>query len=322
MKPRVSRKSVSAHTGGEGMHPNKRLDRRPGWSAFALLYLLSGLFFFATPQQSTAALSAELQQALDSSKYVYIQSERKSGALGAKAEIWFMRHDGAVWVASQKTTHRAKRIQAGRTKAKVWVGAKDGPAIDAQGSVVKDTEINDVLFAKFAKQYPDRWSKHEANFRTGLADGGSYALIKYTPVASTAGAPATAGALSAEQQQALDSSKYVYIQSERKSGAFGSKAEIWFFHHDGAVWVGTPVATHRVKRIQAGRTKAKVWIGSQDGPSFDATGSIVTDEAVNEILFETFAKKYANGWSSYGDGFRKSLADGSRVLVRYDPVGM
>ena len=300
------------------MRPNKRLDRRPGWSAFTLLYLLSGLFFFATPHQSAAALSAELQQALDSSKYVYIQSERKSGELGAKAEIWFMRHDGAVWVASQKTTHRAKRIQAGRTIAKVWIGVKDGPAIDAQGSVVKDTEINDILFAKFAAQYPDSWPKHEANFRKGLTDGGSYVLIKYTPVAS----PAAVGALSAEQQQALDSSKYVYIQSERKSGEFGSKAEIWFFRHDGAVWVGTPVSTHRVKRIQAGRTKAKVWIGSQDGSSFDATGSIVMDEAVNEILFETFAKKYADGWAGYADGFRKSLADGSRVLVRYDPVRM
>ncbi len=63
-----------------------RSHKRPNWSAFALLYLLSGLFFFATPHQSAAALSAELQQALDSSKYVYIQSERKSGELGAKAD--------------------------------------------------------------------------------------------------------------------------------------------------------------------------------------------------------------------------------------------
>jgi hypothetical protein len=295
------------------MRSNMQRDRRPGWSAFALLYLFSELFFFATSQQSAAALSAELQQALASSKYVYIQSERKSGELGAKAEIWFMHYDGAVWVASENTTHRAIRIQASRTVAKVWIGAKDGPSIDAHGSIVKDTEINDVLFAKFAAQYPDGWPKHEANFRKGLSDGGSYVLIKYTPVAA-------AGALSAEQQQALDSSKYVYIQSERKSGEYGSKAEIWFFHHDGAVWVGTPVATHRVKRIQAGRTKAKVWIGSQDGPSFDATGSIVTDEAVNGILFTTFAKKYADRWSSYADVFRKSLADGSRTLVRYDPM--
>ena len=132
----------------------------------------------------------------------------------------------------------------------------------------------------------------------------------------------SAAELSSELQQALDSSKYVYIQSERKSGEFGSKAEIWFFAHDGAVWVGTPVTTYRVRRIQAERTKAKIWIGSRDGPSFEATGSLVKDEAVNEILYKTFAEKYPDGWSTYEESFRSGFADGSRTLVRYDPAGM
>ena len=125
-----------------------------------------------------------------------------------------------------------------------------------------------------------------------------------------------------ELQQALDSSKYVYIQSERKSGEFGSKAEIWFFRHDGAVWVGTPVSTHRVKRIQAERTKAKVWIGSRDGQSFEATGSLVKDEAVNELMYKSFAEKYPDGWPRHEESFRSGFADGSRTLVRYDPAGM
>ncbi len=132
----------------------------------------------------------------------------------------------------------------------------------------------------------------------------------------------SAAEFSSELQQALDSSKYVYIQSERKSGELGSKAEIWFFEHDGAVWVGTPKSTYRVRRIQAGRTKAKVWIGSRDGQSFEATGSLVKDDAVNEIMFKTFAEKYPDGWSSYEEGFRSGFADGSRTLVRYDPAGM
>ncbi len=132
----------------------------------------------------------------------------------------------------------------------------------------------------------------------------------------------SAADLSSELQQALDSSKYVYIQSERKSGELGSKAEIWFFRHDGAVWVGTPVSTYRVRRIQAGRTKAKVWIGSRDGQSFEATGSLVKDEAVNELMYKSFAQKYPDGWPTYEEGFRSGFADGSRTLVRYDPAGM
>ncbi len=132
----------------------------------------------------------------------------------------------------------------------------------------------------------------------------------------------SAAELSSELKQALDSSKYVYIQSERKSGELGAKAEIWFFEHDGAVWVGTPVTTYRVQRIQARRIRAKIWIGSRDGPSFEATGSLVKNQAVNEIMYKTFAEKYPDGWPRYEESFRGGFADGSRTLVRYDPVGM
>ena len=131
--------------------------------------------------------------------------------------------------------------------------------------------------------------------------------------------PATAE-LSPELQQALDTSTYIYIQSKRKSGAFGSKAEIWFLHHAGAVWVGTPVSTYRVKRIQAGRTRAKVWIGSTDGPMFDAVGELVQDDEVAERMFQTFAKKYPDGWPTYEERFRSGFGDGSRTLVRYVPA--
>ena len=131
--------------------------------------------------------------------------------------------------------------------------------------------------------------------------------------------PAQSAPLSAEQQKTLDSSKYVYIQSERKDGKFGKAAEIWFFHHKGAVWVCSPTTTHRAKRIQTGHTKAKIAIGKADSPSFNAKGSVVKDAEVNQVMFEAFAKKYADGWSSYEKSFRDGLADGSRTLIKYDP---
>ncbi|MGE0682015.1 MAG: hypothetical protein AB7P69_14090 [Candidatus Binatia bacterium] len=127
------------------------------------------------------------------------------------------------------------------------------------------------------------------------------------------------GSLSAEQQKALDSSKYVYIQSTRADGSLGKPAEIWFMHHEGAVWVCSPTTTYRVKRIQAGKTEAKIAIGKPDGPSFKAKGSVVKDAEVNKALYESFAKKYADGWSSYEKQFKEGLANGSRTLVKYDP---
>jgi hypothetical protein len=131
--------------------------------------------------------------------------------------------------------------------------------------------------------------------------------------------PVQSAPLSAEQQKTLDSSKYVYIQSERKDGQFGKAAEIWFFSHNGAVWVCSPNTAHRVKRIQAGKTKAKIAIGKPDGPSFNAKGSVVKDAEVNKVMFESFAKKYADGWSSYEKNFRDGIADGSRTLIKYEP---
>ncbi|HJY84704.1 MAG TPA: hypothetical protein VKK81_26935, partial [Candidatus Binatia bacterium] len=80
-----------------------------------------------------------------------------------------------------------------------------------------------------------------------------------------------------------------------------------------------PPTTYRVKRIQAGQTKAKIAAGKADGPSFNAKGSIVKDPEVNKVMFEVYAKKYGSGWSSYEKKFRDGLADGSRVLIKYEP---
>ncbi|MBI3246461.1 MAG: hypothetical protein HYZ50_08140 [Deltaproteobacteria bacterium] len=132
-------------------------------------------------------------------------------------------------------------------------------------------------------------------------------------------APAHSGALSPDLQKALESSKYVYLQSTRQDGALSKAAEIWFMVHNGAVWVCSPTDTHRVKRIKAGKTDAKIAVGKPDGPSFKATGSLVKDAEANKALFAAFAKKYAGDWTSYEKKFREDLADGSRTLVKYDP---
>ena len=127
------------------------------------------------------------------------------------------------------------------------------------------------------------------------------------------------GSLSPELQKALESGKYIYVASTRKNGELSKPAEIWFMLHNGAVWVCSPPTTHRVKRIKAGKTEAKIFVGKPDGPSFKAKGSLVKDPEANKALFETYAKKYGSDWTSYEKKFREGLADGSRVLVRYDP---
>ena len=131
-------------------------------------------------------------------------------------------------------------------------------------------------------------------------------------------APARA-ALSAEITSALQSSKYVYIASTRKSGALSKPAEIWFMYRDGAVYVGTLPTSWRAKRIKAGRPQATIAVGKPDGPSFTATGAIVQDAAAQAALLETYAKKYPDGWSQFEKKFRDGFKDGTRVLIKYTP---
>jgi hypothetical protein len=130
----------------------------------------------------------------------------------------------------------------------------------------------------------------------------------------------TAFALSTEIDRALKDSKYVYVQSERKTGELGKPAEIWYLYDDGSVWVGTPPTSWRVKRIKAGRKKARIAVGKADGPAFDATGEVVKDAAVEKKMMDEYAKKYPEGWSRYSDKFRDGFKTGERVLVRYRPA--
>ena len=129
---------------------------------------------------ATAALSPELDRALKESKYVYVQSERKSGDLGKPAEIWYFYDAGTVYVASPPTAWRVRRIKAGRRKARIAVGKPDGPSFAATGRTLHDGAIEGRLLAAYARKYPDGWARFEEKFRTGFKDG-SRILIAYTP---------------------------------------------------------------------------------------------------------------------------------------------
>ena len=129
-----------------------------------------------------------------------------------------------------------------------------------------------------------------------------------------------AAALPTDVDRALRESQYVYIQSERKSDTFGKPAEIWFMYDGGAVLVGTSPTSWRVKRIKAGRKRARIAVGKVDGPSFEAMGQLVHDAAVEQRLLAEFGRKYPDGWKRFEDRFREGFKSGDRVIVRYTPA--
>ena len=81
-----------------------------------------------------------------------------------------------------------------------------------------------------------------------------------------------------------------------------------------------PLTADRAKRIKANRPKARIAVGKLDGPTFKAKGSVVKDPALYDQMYRTFATKYPDGWPKYEQQFRKGLADGTRVLIKYQPV--
>ena len=148
------------------------------------------------------------------------------------------------------------------------------------------------------------------------------ALLAALPLLGQAPAVAAgkAGGLTAIHHELLSNSKYVYISSTRADGSFGKPAEIWFFFHDDAVWVGTRPDSWRAKRIRARRPAAKIAIGKVDGLSFLAEGEIVADDEIAALMMRSYALKYPERWPDHEASFRKGFADGTRILIRYTPT--
>ena len=129
-----------------------------------------------------------------------------------------------------------------------------------------------------------------------------------------------AAKLPADVDAALRDAKYVYVQSERKTGEWSKAAEIWFHAENGTVYVATRPTSWRVRRIGWKRTKARIAVGKPDGPSFVAKGDLVKgDRALEDRLMADYAKKYPEGWEKFAQAFRDGFKSGDRVIVRYTP---
>jgi hypothetical protein len=135
-------------------------------------------------------------------------------------------------------------------------------------------------------------------------------------------------------QAAIDKSKLIYITPLKSGGKESAcHAEVWFFADGADLLVVTKPELWRSQAIKRGLDRARIWVGdhgvwkSSDGafrksPSFLARAEHISSDAgaVDRTLKAMSAKYADEGWSTYGPRFKKGLADGSRVLLRYRPV--
>jgi hypothetical protein len=133
--------------------------------------------------------------------------------------------------------------------------------------------------------------------------------------------------------KALETSRYVYVSplhpDDKESRCHG---EVWYLYHEGDVVVATGHKGWKTKAVDKGWDKARLWVGDfgrvkrsgdkfREGPTFLARARREPDPAVFEALMSGFAKKYADEWGKWQSEFRSGYQDGTRVLIRYVPIG-
>jgi len=127
----------------------------------------------------------------------------------------------------------------------------------------------------------------------------------------------------------LKESSLVYLTPLRSNGAESRcHSEIWFQEHDGDIYLVTSSDAWRARAIKSGLTRARIWVGEfgqwQEGtdtfrsaPMIEASGSVVTDAAVQDTVLGLMGEKYRSGWLVWGPRFRNGINEGTRVMLKY-----
>jgi len=142
-------------------------------------------------------------------------------------------------------------------------------------------------------------------------------------------------ALAPGLESALEESPYVYVcpllGDGRESTCHG---EVWYAWLDGAAVVITASDRWKARALARGLDRARLWVGDHGrwkqivgrnddfraAPSFDARASAVRDDALLDRVLAAFEVKYPAEIGRWRDRMRQGYRDGSRVLIRYEPV--
>lgn len=146
-------------------------------------------------------------------------------------------------------------------------------------------------------------------------------------------ARAEESALSPEARAALPTSPWIYVSALKRDGSESHcHAEVWFAQDGEGALVVTSSKAWRAQAVAKGLSRARIWVGQhgewasgrneafRKAPSFLAEAKLETSQAQHDHALVLFGSKYTAEWGSWGPRFKKGLADGSRVLIRYTPV--
>ena len=129
--------------------------------------------------------------------------------------------------------------------------------------------------------------------------------------------------------RAVEESNLIYLTPIRSDGSESRcQAEVWFVPEGSDLYVVTDSSTWRAHAPRLGLDRARVWVGDlgqwgdTDGryrslPQLETVVSYVRAADVQKRVLDRFGKKYSAEWAVWGPRWRSGLADGSRVMLRY-----
>jgi hypothetical protein len=132
---------------------------------------------------------------------------------------------------------------------------------------------------------------------------------------------------------ALAESPLIYLSPLRGDGSESTcHGEVWFVQDGAELLVVTASDRWKALAVRRGLDRARIWVGDfgrwkrsggrfKTGPSFVAKARFDAEPSVIEAALAAFGAKYPDEWGKWEPRFRKGLADGSRVLIRYRPSG-
>jgi hypothetical protein len=131
---------------------------------------------------------------------------------------------------------------------------------------------------------------------------------------------------------ALEESDLIYLTPLHSDGRESTcQAEVWFVADGHDAYVVTASDAWRARAVRSGLSRTRAWVGDvgvwsqadgayRDLPTADLRGSLVTAPAEHARVLALFGAKYSLEWVMWGPRFRNGLADGSRVMLRYQPL--
>ncbi|MGD9602422.1 MAG: hypothetical protein AB7O21_06450 [Gammaproteobacteria bacterium] len=143
--------------------------------------------------RAAGAADTAVRTALDTSPLIYLTPLQKDGRESScQAEVWFVPHEGDVYVSTATGAWRAVAVTRGLTRARIWVGdfgvwkrAKEAyraaPTTLVEGRLETDAARQAQVLERFGGKYVAEWDKWGPRFRDGLADG-SRVLLRYSLV--------------------------------------------------------------------------------------------------------------------------------------------